>query len=76
MGSSEALTTTYLGIFQLLIFWSSLRHALYINVQVWPSLENSFQISLWEQFATNDYPPAQFQQAINPVWNKFSKQFL
>ena len=46
MGSSEALTATYFGIFQLLIFLSFLRQALYINEQAWASLENSFQISL------------------------------
>ena len=58
------------------LFWSSLRQPLYINMQVWASLENSFQISLWKQFATNGCVPAQLQQAINPVWTKFFKKFL
>ena len=59
-------------------FLLSLRQTLYINVQVWPLLENSFQISLWEQFATNGCLPAQLQQVINPVWNKIfqKKVFL
>ena len=51
--------------------------SLYINVQAWASLENSFQISFWEQFATNGCAPAQLQQAVNPVWNKiFQKKFF
>ena len=46
MGSIEALTTTNLGIIQLLFFLSSLGQTLYIYVHVWASLENSFQVSL------------------------------
>ena len=43
----------------------------------WASLENSFQISLCEQFSTNGCLPAQLQQAINPVRNKiFQRSFF
>ena len=38
MGSSEALTTTYLGIFQFLIFLIIFKTSI-INVQLWASLE-------------------------------------
>ena len=76
MGSSEALTTTYLGIFQFLIFLIIFKTSI-INVQLWASLENSLQISLWEQLATNGCMPAQLQQTINPVWNKiFHENFF
>ena len=47
MGSSKALSTTYPCIIQLLLFFlSSFRQPLYINVQAWASLENSFEILL------------------------------
>ena len=55
-------------------FLSSLRQTFYINVQVRTSLEISFQISLCEKFPTKGCAPAQFQEAINPVWNKIFQQ--
>ena len=46
-------------------------------MQVWASMESFFQISLWEQFATNGCAPAQFQKAINSLWNKiFLRKFF